>query len=377
MDIRATLTHMTGAMTKYLSLNPLIMKQGSLDAVGIDVAKAELSVCLLFRNGSTRALSIRNIKTDIINKLIIKLNGFKGKIIMESTNYYHWAVALSLTQKGFDVRIVNPIQSKKYASSSIRPIKSDKADAESLARMALIENKLPKKFHGCPKKLALRKKIGTISSLSAQIQSLVASYKSLTEAKEICGEEISDAERKLEENILALKRIKKKLETEVVAETKKLEDSKKVERFQSIPGVSEFMACLAVHWFENNKDEDRKSWIAYAGLDISVKESGSWKGRTRLTKRGNNFLRKRLFAAAWGAVMNDEEFKKYYDYLRQNCGRSYVEAIIIIARKIVRTLYILSEDNSIYSHKKAIFVPKMPIFKNMQGNNLASMQLAI
>jgi transposase len=107
-----------------------------------------------------------------------------------------------------------------------------------------------------------------------------------------------------------LKRIKKKLETEVVAETKKLEDSKKVERFQSIPGVSEFMACLAVHWFENNKDEDRKSWIAYAGLDISVKESGSWKGRTRLTKRGNNFLRKRLFAAAWGAVMNDEEFKK-------------------------------------------------------------------
>jgi hypothetical protein len=69
--------------------------------------------------------------------------------------------------------------------------------------------------------------------------------------------------------------------------------------------------------------------------------------------------------------------KKYYDYLRQNCGRSYVEAIIIIARKIVRTLYILSEDNSIYSHKKAIFVPKMPIFKNMQGNNLASMQLAI
>jgi transposase len=134
MDIRATLTHMTGAMTKYLSLNPLIMKQGSLDAVGIDVAKAELSVCLLFRNGSTRALSIRNIKTDIINKLIIKLNGFKGKIIMESTNYYHWAVALSLTQKGFDVRIVNPIQSKKYASSSIRPIKSDKADAESFGK---------------------------------------------------------------------------------------------------------------------------------------------------------------------------------------------------------------------------------------------------
>jgi transposase len=38
--------------------------------------------------------------------------------------------------------------------------------------------------------------------------------------------------------------------------------------------------------------------IAYAGLDILIKESGLWKGQAKLSKRGSRLLRQMLYLAA-------------------------------------------------------------------------------
>ena len=56
-----------------------------------------------------------------------------------------------------------------------------------------------------------------------------------------------------------------------------------------LPGVSAYLAGI-LNLFMENEVRSIKSWIAFAGLDI--KQSGNWQGRSRLSKRGNAYLRK-------------------------------------------------------------------------------------
>jgi transposase len=42
--------------------------------------------------------------------------------------------------------------------------------------------------------------------------------------------------------------------------------------------------------------------IAYAGLDVQIKESGLWKGQAKLSKRGSGLLRQTLYLAALRSI---------------------------------------------------------------------------
>ncbi len=37
--------------------------------------------------------------------------------------------------------------------------------------------------------------------------------------------------------------------------------------------------------------------VAYTGMDIQIKESGQWKGKAKLSKRGSGLLRQILYVA--------------------------------------------------------------------------------
>lgn len=315
-------------------------------AVGIDVAKATLSVCFRSGKGAERALTLRNIEADIKRKLLPHLLDYKGKIVMESTGHYHWLPMLVLKEAGLDVRIVNPLLAKQYTTGNIRKVKTDPADAASLARMAEVADNLPPSFSLSKEKLYARKKLAVIGSMSHQLQALSASLKSLKEANGILGINDSPAEEEIEKAVSTLRRSLAHLEREFTADSRK-SDEASVSLLSGIPRVSDFCAAMAIHWFNPSLETTPKAWIAYAGLDISSRESGTWRGQCHLTKRGNNYLRSRLFSAAWGAVMNDDNMKTYYDSLKEQ-GRSHVEALVIIARKIVRMMFMILQTKHVY-----------------------------
>lgn len=319
-------------------------------AVGIDVAKATLSVCLLSREGKEIALTLRNIEADIKNILIRALRGFSGKIVLEATNHYHWLATLLLTEAGYHVYVVNPLLAKQYTAGNIRKVKTDPADARSLARMAVMADNLPPAFEETRDTLAMRKKLGCIARLTDQIQSLRSTIHQLKESHEILGIPMSKGEHALERTLTTLRRQKNALEREATEGA----PSPAAAHLDTIPGVTPFVAKACLTFFTYRKDHTTKSWIGFAGLDISSRESGTWKGRCRLTKRGNNFLRHRLFSAAWGAVMSNAQFKSYYTLLRAQ-GRSHVESLLIVARKIVRIMFKLVEQNRAYDPLKFSF----------------------
>jgi transposase len=78
-------------------------------------------------------------------------------------------------------------------------------------------------------------------------------------------------------------------------------------------------------------------------------ESGQYRGRRRLSKRGPAELRRLLYLAAMSAAKT-KTWKPLYEHYREN-GLSSTAALVILARRIARTAW------SIYNHKTE-FDPK-------------------
>ncbi len=328
-----------------------------LIAVGIDVSKDNLMFCKKYDDGGKTIFEIKN-KSEEIKKIAktIKSEKFHGKIVVESTGRHHLLSAMEMSKSNLDIRVINPLIASKYIKSSIRKVKTDKRDAEVLAEIAIKEEKLPNRFDGNKNALKMKKKVSLIATMDKQLQKLTAAMNEFKKTGEEMGLGLSIAEKQIFKTIKLLKEQKKKLEKEVEAMAVKSEYKQEIAgRYNSIPGVSEYLASLSTLFFkEEEHSRSAKQWIAFTGLDISVRESGNWRGKGKMTKRGNGYLRKRLFQAAWGAVMHDEKFKAYYDHLRKN-GKSYIESLIIITRKIVTIMFALSKNKCCYDNSKELF----------------------
>ncbi len=86
--------------------------------------------------------------------------------------------------------------------------------------------------------------------------------------------------------------------------------------------------------------------VAYAGLDLRVKESGKWKGQTKLSKRGSGRLRRSLYLAALRSIrLPDSPFGIYYHRLVDR-GMKKGMAVVAVMRKllIVAAHLILTEQ---------------------------------
>lgn len=345
---------MTRLVQGALTLNPNCMTKidfsqtAVIRAVGIDVSKDKLSICRSLSDQTKKITEIRNIDADISKFMKKSLAGYRGKIVMESTGHYHLLSAIKLTENGFDARVINPLITKKYATGSIRKVKSDKRDSELLAEIAIKEERLPERFKQTRPDLEIRKKISLLGSIEKQLQQFNAIMAGYREIKGQLNLKLSCAEKEMFKTIGQLSKAKDNLEKEIALSSNGNNlATEAVGRYETIPGVSRYLAVVAANFFNTAFQADAKQWVAYAGLDVSVRQSGQWLGKGRLTKRGNPYLRKRLFSAAWGAMMHDEQFKRYYDLLRQK-GRSYVEALTIISRKIVRIMFILAKNKTVY-----------------------------
>lgn len=358
MATKATITNMTRGLKTPLTSNPSIpMKHNETKAIwglGIDVSKNTLNLCLQLRNGQLEERVVKNTTLAIQTLIkLLKTRHFTNKIVMESTGRYHLLLAFLLSQADFDVRVINPLQAKKYATSSIRRNKTDAIDARHLAEMACQENHLPKPFRLSQTDIQLRQKIGLIASLEKQVQTLTAIINNYQHFIGQFTASQSPAEINLGALIKQLKKIKDQLEREIDQTVKtKQANTDKLEFLKSIPGVSPFLACLIINFFSVADTTNPKQWIAYAGLDVSIRQSGLWKGRGKLSKRGNAYLRKRLFGGAWGATMTDQNFRRWYDQLKQQ-GRKHTEALLIISRKLVTISFKLLHSNIFFDPCKA------------------------
>lgn len=335
-----------------LLLPPLSMRRLPPLSVGIDVSKDTLAIAIRFSDREEH-LTVPNTVNGI-TALRRKLKGCSCPCIMESTGRYHLLAAFLLSEAGYDVRVINPLQAKRYVSASIRKVKSDRTDASALAQMGITETSLPGRFILGKREIQIRQKVGLLARLERQLQSLTQTLRRYAECHEVLKLTLGEAEQELTVLLEKMQGEKERLAQDIVrliggdAECKPLR-----ELACSIPGISELTGSLLVH-FLSRSCTSPKQWIAFVGFDVSVRESGTWKGRGKLSKRGFPYLRKRLFSAGWGAAMNHPSFRAYYDRLREE-GSSHREAIIIIARKLLRILFAVLKSGHPFSLEQCRF----------------------
>jgi transposase len=113
----------------------------------------------------------------------------------------------------------------------------------------------------------------------------------------------------------------------------------------SIPGVGELTAATILGEIGDIVNfESPKQLIAYAGLDPSVYQSGSFRAKnTKISKRGSHYLRKALFQAASAAVRkrpNGPCNSVLYEYYtnKLEAGKPYKVALVATCSKLLRII---------------------------------------
>jgi len=95
---------------------------------------------------------------------------------------------------------------------------------------------------------------------------------------------------------------------------------------------------------------DDAALAQYAGLTWTVHESGHFQAEdTRMTKRGNHYLRYYLIEAANSVREHCPEYRDYYDAkYAQTPKHAHQRALVLTARKLLRLVDALLRTNTIY-----------------------------
>ena len=84
-----------------------------------------------------------------------------------------------------------------------------------------------------------------------------------------------------------------------------------------------------------------------AGLDLFEVSSGKHKGRRRISKRGRPLMRKLLYFAAINAVKSTGTMHQPYTQMLAR-GMPKIKALVAISRKLLRVMYALARNQSMY-----------------------------
>ena len=90
-----------------------------------------------------------------------------------------------------------------------------------------------------------------------------------------------------------------------------------------------------------------KRMLAFAGCEPRIRESGKWKGQSKVSKRGSGQLRLALYLIANTIRMNDDYFRAVYDEKIKTKHHSV--ALFYVIRKLLEVLCSLHRSGRKYS----------------------------
>ena len=109
-------------------------------------------------------------------------------------------------------------------------------------------------------------------------------------------------------------------------------------------------AMMARLLAESGSLSDFDHWrevLHYCGLNLYERESGTYKGETKISKKGRSRFRKVLGQAAFALVQGDGPFAAYFERKR-NEGMNYWKTMVATMRKLCKVLYGLAKSGEVY-----------------------------
>jgi len=305
--------------------------------IGIDVASESLMISIY--DGKEHHIEELVYTKAAIKKVLIKpfVNQKQQIIIvMEGTGVYHTSVAYQLVNEDFKVCVVNPLIIKRYIQMHLSRIKTDKSDAKFIAEYGYeYQHKLS---YFTPKK-----------EEQTHVDNIIKALDDLLIQKNVCTSQLHALTKQVnysKEAARSYQRHQKFLQQEI----RKLEShldtylstyfSDNYKLLQSIPGVGlKISATILSAYGSFENFQNAKQACSFAGMAPSPYESGtSVKGKSRISKRGNPFIRKMLFMGALSATSYNPLIKQHYKRLVAS-GKPKMSAMNASAHKLLRIIF--------------------------------------
>ena len=198
------------------------------------------------------------------------------------------------------------------------------------------------------------------NKLYKNLQQLTRERDQLVNERSMIKNQIHAEESEGEPNTNSIKRFNDRIkfinrqEREIKEEITQLTNSDKtlkqqIERMTTIPGIGELTAVTILA--ETNGFElirNKKQLSSYAGFDIKEKQSGtSVKGKPRISKRGNRYLRKCMHLPSLSAVKKIDVYRDLYCRIVSKNGIK-MKGLIAVQRKLLELTFIIFKNNTAF-----------------------------
>jgi len=128
------------------------------------------------------------------------------------------------------------------------------------------------------------------------------------------------------------------------------EASQRLGTLLSIPGVGPITALTLLSLFRKSPDANRSQIVALVGFDpIQIQSGTSVHGKSRISKRGNREVRKRLFEATLSAARYNPCIRSIYRRLKE-AGKPEKVARIAAARKLLLIAHAIYKSGRPFLH---------------------------
>jgi len=380
--------------------------------VGIDIGKRRHAAFAVTSQGETIAslASFTNDRQGVerLETRVLKPAGGPRKTLfaMEATGHYWMALYHELVRRGYRGVVLNPIQTHGEARTRIRKTKTDKRDAEGIARFILTGKahaaRIPDNDTAELRILVRRRHrlVQMKGDIERAAQSLtdrvfpeydrclskpfLASARAMIRALGLSPETIADEEDRAREVLARVSRgrltperidalIQRARESIGIRQARSVIDDelratldliegfelqiaeldaeleRRVEKRASpLPSLGIGPSLAAAIHAESDPATDfpsARQYAAYAGLEPSTFESGEMRGsRTHISKRGSPHLRQALYLSAFSVYRKHEYFHRIYRRFRKK-GHKHNDALVIVARRLALVVWRMMKDN--------------------------------
>ncbi len=291
--------------------------------VGVDVSKQTLDLFLLPINQVRQFAN----SPEGIDQCIEFLKDFDVEIVLcEATGGYEWPFLFGMDHAGVSVARSNPRQIRDYARSCGVLAKTDKIDANIIARFANERKPEPLKLP---------------SQTQQELQSLLTWRRQLLEHRDRLTQQGSRSSSRmvtdqLEELMRSLKEKIVTLDKTITALIESDPDLKKLDEIlQSTPGIGPVVShTLIVECSMLGHCSDREI-AAYSGTAPFNCDSGQMRGRRRIWG-GNGRIRRVLYMAVMvGAVQGRNTILSRFYHRLRSAGKAFKVAVTACMRKLL------------------------------------------
>ncbi len=305
--------------------------------IGIDISKSTIDVydgkkSYKFDNNESGFKSIISLVEEIKEMVFI----------FEPTGIYSYAITEFCDKNSIGCVIVSPKVSRDFARSLKVRSKTDKIDAKVLYKyQSHVESNMIK--------------VPKINHQAIKIQEMLNSYELLKSMIQQFKNQLESISEDNKDLVRLTKKMIKFHETEaykLFAKIAKLlfkDESikRKYEAMLTIPAIGNKSALYLIAFFIKYPLANAKELTALVGLDPVMRDSGTYRGKQRISKSGGQQLRNLLFLPTLASLRFNDRIKAFYTRLTTN-AKSKKLAVIAAMRKLILMAFSIFKSEQSY-----------------------------